>query len=109
MASERQIAANRRNALRSTGPRSSASKQRVSRNAYRHGLSISVEVDPVLAEQVDQLARKIDGNSKDELKFQYARQVAAAQLDLARVRQAKIALLHRAMALWRTIQRRPLW
>jgi hypothetical protein len=33
MASERQIAANRRNARKSTGPRSGAGKKRASRNA----------------------------------------------------------------------------
>jgi hypothetical protein len=39
MASERQIAANRRNARKSTGPRSCAGMKRASRNAYRHGLT----------------------------------------------------------------------
>jgi hypothetical protein len=39
MASERQIAANRRNASKSAGPRSQSGKSRASRNAYRHGLS----------------------------------------------------------------------
>jgi len=39
MASERQIAANRRNAARSTGPRTAGGKLRSRRNAYRHGLT----------------------------------------------------------------------
>jgi hypothetical protein len=39
MASERQIAANRQNARRSSGPRSNAGKRRSSANALRHGLS----------------------------------------------------------------------
>jgi len=38
MASAAQIAANRKNAARSTGPRSAEGKQRVSRNAVTHGL-----------------------------------------------------------------------
>ena len=42
MASDRQIAANRRNARKSTGPRSGAGKKRARRNAYRHGLTLSV-------------------------------------------------------------------
>src|SRR5262249_50505137 len=37
MATERQIAANRRNALKSTGPRTPEGKARSSRNAVKHG------------------------------------------------------------------------
>jgi len=39
MATEKQIAANRANALRSTGPRSLAGKERSSQNAVKHGLT----------------------------------------------------------------------
>jgi hypothetical protein len=39
MASARQIAANRLNAQKSTGPRTGAGKQRSRRNAFRHGLT----------------------------------------------------------------------
>ncbi len=39
MASARQIEANRRNALQSTGPKTEAGKQRSRRNAVRHGLT----------------------------------------------------------------------
>ena len=39
MATAAQIAANRRNALRSTGPRTAAGKAVSSRNALRHGLT----------------------------------------------------------------------
>ena len=44
MASERQIAANRRNAGRSTGPRTRDGKLRSSQNAVRHGLSAETVV-----------------------------------------------------------------
>jgi hypothetical protein len=43
MASERQIAANRLNALKSTGPRTEAGKARSRKNAITHGLSTHVE------------------------------------------------------------------
>ena len=39
MATEKQIAANRRNAARSTGPRTTSGKDRSRMNALRHGLS----------------------------------------------------------------------
>ena len=38
MGSERQVEANRGNALRSTGPKTPAGKRVVARNAVRHGL-----------------------------------------------------------------------
>lgn len=44
MASDRQMAANKRNALRSTGPRSNVGKLRSRRNAFRHGLSAETVV-----------------------------------------------------------------
>ena len=44
MATEAQIEANRRNAQKSSGPRSEVGKARVSRNATRHGLCNTVPV-----------------------------------------------------------------
>ena len=99
MATERQIAANRRNARKSTGPRSSPAKKRTSRNAYRHGLTLSLTSSAALAKRLDALARKIAGDSKDEIIREHARAAAQAQLDLARVRQAKIALIEQVSLL----------
>ena len=45
MTSLKQIEANRRNALKSTGPRSEEGKQRASRNALRHGLTAETVLD----------------------------------------------------------------
>ena len=99
MATERQIAANRRNARKSTGPRSKDAKQRTSRNAYRHGLSLSLISSAAIAKRLDVLARKIAGNSKNELILEHARAAAQAEIDLARVRQVKVALIERVSAL----------
>jgi hypothetical protein len=98
MSMAKQAAANRRNARRSSGPRSTAGKQRVSHNARRHGLSISITADRAFGEQIEQLARQIAGGTQNELRLERARAVAAAELDLARVRQAKVALIERVMA-----------
>jgi len=98
MASERQIAANRRNARKSTGPRSGAGRKRASSNAYRHGLSLSITSTAAFAKQLDKLARKIAGDSEDAMVLERARAIAQAELDLARVRRAKVALIERASA-----------
>jgi hypothetical protein len=98
MASERQIAANRRNARRSTGPRSGAGRKRASRNAYRHGLTLSITSTAAFVKQLDKLARKIAGNTDDAITLERAREIAQADLDLARVRRAKPALIERAAA-----------
>jgi hypothetical protein len=45
MTSSRQIEANRRNALNSTGPRTDAGKEQSRRNAVRHGLTAETVVD----------------------------------------------------------------
>ena len=98
MASERQIAANRRNARKSTGPRSGAGKNRASRNAYRHGLTLSITSTAAFAKQLDKLVREIAGDTKDAIMLERARAIAQSELDLARVRRAKVALIERASA-----------
>ncbi len=99
MATERQIAANRLNARKSTGPRSNATKKRASRNAYRHGLASGVASCAATAKWLKEFARKIAGDSKNEIILQHARTAAQAELDLARVRQVKVALIERVSAL----------
>ena len=47
MTSFRQIEANRRNALRSTGPKTDEGKQRTSQNAVRHGLTAETVIVPL--------------------------------------------------------------
>ena len=98
MASERQIASNRRNARKSTGPRSGGGKKRASRNAYRHGLTLNITSTAAFAKQLDKLARKIAGNTDDAITLERARAIAQAELDLARVRRAKLTLIERASA-----------
>jgi hypothetical protein len=44
LATEKQMAANRRNAAKSTGPRTAAGKARSRMNAHRHGFASAVQV-----------------------------------------------------------------
>ena len=99
MATERQIAANRRNAGKSTGPRSRAGKKRARHNAYQHGLTTSPISSATIAKQVEKLARKIAGISKDPVVLEHARDAACAELDLARVRRVRVAFIERARGL----------
>jgi hypothetical protein len=98
MASERQIAANRRNARKSAGPRSDAGKKRASSNAYRHGLTLNIASTAVFAKQLDKLVREIAGDTEDAMLRERARAIAQAELDLAQVRRVKVALIERASA-----------
>jgi hypothetical protein len=82
----------------STGPRSGAGKNRASRNACRHGLTLSITSTAASAKQLDNLVRKIAGDTEDAIILERARDVAQAEPDLARVRQAKVALIERASA-----------
>jgi hypothetical protein len=92
MASEKQIAANRRNAQNSTGPRTASGRKRASGNAYRHGLSTRMPgADFTRAAEL--LARQIAGSAADSMTFAVARDLADAMLELARVRRAKVALI----------------
>jgi hypothetical protein len=95
----RAIAANRRNAGQSTGPRSRAGKRRSRRNAYQHGLATSPILSGAVAKQAEKLTRKIAGKSKNPIVLEQARDIACAEIDLARVRRVKVALIERMSAL----------
>jgi hypothetical protein len=93
MATERQIAANRQNARKSTGPRSRAGKRRSSRNSYRHGFSYGVAAAAEFAKHVEALAQKIAGRGADAVTLEIARSIARAELDLVQIRHVKVALI----------------
>ena len=105
MASERQIAANRRNAQKSTGPRSAAGKRRASRNAYRHGLAAGTGHAQTGAVEIEALASEIaaaaTGSVVAALDLEilgHARTAAQAKLDLARIRGIKAVTMRSLMA-----------
>jgi hypothetical protein len=101
MPTDRQIAANRANARRSTGPRTAAGRARASRNALRHGLAQPPPSDPALAAQVAALTalliEPIEPHVTDAAACLshpiLAAQFAEAQLELIRIRSARVAAI----------------
>jgi hypothetical protein len=105
MATQKQIEANRRNARKSTGPRSASGKKRASRNALKHGLTTPISGAAVTRE-IDALARQIAGDPEDRLRMAAARDAAEAQLELARVQRVGVAFIERTAAVGRLEQRK---
>ena len=67
-------------------------------NARRHGLNVSVLHDPLLAKEVEVLARRLAGpTASPEILF-CARRVAEAQIDLQRVRACRHHHIEQALA-----------
>ena len=89
MATERQVAANRANAKRSTGPKTAAGKRRSSGNAFRHGLSGPLPDDVRTMAAIDAIARAVIGSADaavvgaDEQKEATA--FAQSQMELRRI------------------------
>jgi hypothetical protein len=92
MASDRQIAANRKNAKKSTGPSSEAGKRRSSKNAVRHRLASSNSRFP---KEIVELARLLSGAPKDADPTFVSIDAADAQMTLVEVKKMKTETLGR--------------
>ena len=89
MATDKQIAANRANAKRSTGPKTAAGQRKSSRNAFRHGLSLPLSADPHTQAKIEAVAEAVAGDSASAEQLGAAREFAAAHLELTRIRNAR--------------------
>ena len=95
MTSGRKIEANRANGRKSRGPRTAEGRVRASQNARRHGLTLPVMADPALSKEVTAVAREFAGDATDPNILREARIIAVAQIELARIRRAKLDVLAR--------------
>jgi hypothetical protein len=98
MTTDHKRQANRRNATRSTGPRTSAGKARSSQNARKHGLSISVQVQPHLADLVQDLATRLDAEATSSHAPEEVQALATAMLEVLRVRSVRTQILEELAA-----------
>ena len=65
MTSDRKTVSNRKNAQKSTGPRSELSRRHNRRNALRHGLVIAIGSDPSFSEDINVLAKALMEGTHD--------------------------------------------
>ena len=89
MTSTRKLEANKRNASRSTGPRTPGGKLRSRHNARRHGLATPVENDFEAAARIESLAAILAHGSNDFERTEQSRAVAGCHFDLRRIRAAR--------------------
>ncbi len=98
MSSARQIAANRRNAQRSSGPRTAAGKKKVGGNALRHGLAAAASRDPNIDSQIKRLAKAIAKEARDATQREQASVIAESEITLLRVRAARINIFEQVLS-----------
>ena len=92
MTSDRQLAANRRNAKKSTGPVSVSGKRRSRENALRHGLAIDADRDPSLRADVDRMAQILSRAREEPGVTLTTLDAAAAEMDLLRISKIRASI-----------------
>src|SRR5215470_5418244 len=98
MASPDQIAANRRNARRSTGPRTAAGKRKARANALSHGIVASLDADPAVSARATRIAAALVGPDARPGVRALVAPIAEAQADILRIRSTRAALINLAEA-----------
>jgi hypothetical protein len=94
MASPVQLAANRQNAAKSTGPRTRAGKARVAKNARKHGLNTPLHLDPAFNPRLPRVTELLAAGRA----LATAAPLAYALVELRRVKEAKATALVEAKA-----------
>ena len=93
MTSKRRLISSRKNGRKSRGPQSELGRRKSSKNSRRHGLAIPITQDPIFSGHIEDLSQKIAGDISDPIRLDLSRGVAEAQLDLTRIRQARVDIL----------------
>jgi hypothetical protein len=89
MTSTRKLESNKRNASRSTGPRTPGGKLVSRNNARRHGLATRLEDDCEVNERIECLAAVLVAGSDDFERIEQSRILAGCHFDLHRIRAAR--------------------
>jgi len=95
MTSTRKIESNKRNASRSTGPRTAGGKLRSRTNARRHGLATRIEEDPEAKGGIEFLTATLAEGTDDFLHIEQLCVVATCHFDLHRIRAARYDVFSR--------------
>ena len=93
MISAVRLRANRRNSRQSKGPKTGTGRAIAAQNARRHGLTVPVSSDPVLAAEIEIMARSIAGDSAPPGLLELARRIAEGEIALMRVRQYRQTIM----------------
>jgi len=93
MASSSQIKANRKNALRSTGPKTKLGKENIAKNALKYGLSLGPVFNSRDLVRIDQLAAALTGDSKNSDQMELAFELAKVQFECDRIRSARLLII----------------
>jgi hypothetical protein len=70
-----------------------AGRLKSSRNAYRHGLSSPLRLDPVTSAQADAIAHALAGEAPNEEQLRSAVEFARTHLELLRIRSMRTELM----------------
>jgi hypothetical protein len=91
--SKRRLLANRRNAQRSTGPKTTVGKQISRNNALRHGLARRVASDPASCERLEELTAMLAEGSNDAWRRELAQNLSECILEIDRIRAVRSQIL----------------
>jgi hypothetical protein len=94
MTSIRKLESNKRNASRSTGPRTPGGKSSSAGNARGHGLATSIETDPGAKDGIECLAAILTEGSSDFERVDRSRVLAECHFDQRRIYLAALEFIH---------------